>query len=165
MQSKHYRIMLTVNGRIREVEVEPRERLLDVLRYKLDYTGPKEGCGTGDCGACTVLLDGKPVVSCLVLAISANGKSITTVEGIAREGRLHPVQQAFVEYGAIQCGICTPGFVVNAVALLDEVPDPDEETTRYWLAGNLCRCTGYQKIIRAVKAAAQLMRQQPPQRA
>ncbi|MER3500049.1 MAG: hypothetical protein IMHGJWDQ_002025 [Candidatus Fervidibacter sp.] len=165
MQSKHYRIMLTVNGRIREVEVEPRERLLDVLRYKLDYTGPKEGCGTGDCGACTVLLDGKPVVSCLVLAISANGKSITTVEGIAREGRFHPVQQAFVEYGAIQCGICTPGFVVNAVALLDEVPDPDEETIRYWLAGNLCRCTGYQKIIRAVKAAAQLMRQQPPQRA
>ncbi len=165
MQSKHYRITLAVNGRIHEVEVEPRERLLDVLRYKLGYTGPKEGCGTGDCGACTVLLDGKPVVSCLVLAISANGKSITTVEGIAREGRLHPVQQAFVEYGAIQCGICTPGFVVNAVALLDEVPDPDEETIRYWLAGNLCRCTGYQKIIRAVKAAAQLMRQQPAQRA
>ncbi len=165
MQSKHYRITLAVNGRIHEVEVEPRERLLDVLRYKLGYTGPKEGCGTGDCGACTVLLDGKPVISCLVLAISANGKSITTVEGIAREGRLHPVQQAFVEYGAIQCGICTPGFVVNAVALLDEVPDPDEETIRYWLAGNLCRCTGYQKIIRAVKAAAQLMRQQPAQRA
>jgi carbon-monoxide dehydrogenase small subunit len=142
------------------LEVEPRERLIDVLRYKLGYTGVKEGCSTGDCGACTVLLDGKPVTSCLVLAISANGKSIVTVEGIAREGKLHPVQQAFVEHGAVQCGFCTPGFIVNSYALLNENLNPDIETIRYWLAGNLCRCTGYQKIIKAVLAAAEMMRQQ-----
>lgn len=160
MQRKRYRITLTVNGRDHEVEVEPRERLIDVLRYKLGYTGVKEGCGTGDCGACTILLDGKPVNSCLILAVSANGKSITTVEGIAQGGKLHPVQQAFAEYGAVQCGFCTPGFIVNSVALLNENPNPDVETIRYWLAGNLCRCTGYQKIIKAVMAAAEKMREQ-----
>jgi len=160
MDRKKHRITLTVNGRVHELEVEPRERLIDVLRYKLGYTGVKEGCGTGDCGACTVLLDGKPVNSCLVLAVSANGKSIVTVEGIAREGKLHPVQQAFVEHGAVQCGFCTPGFIVNAYALLNENPNPDVETIRYWLPGNLCRCTGYQKIIKAVLAAAEMMRQQ-----
>ncbi len=160
MNSKRYRITLTVNGRVHEVEVEPRERLLDVLRYKLGYTGVKESCGTGDCGSCTVLLNGKPVTSCLVLAVSANGKSITTVEGIAKDGQLHPVQRAFVEYGALQCGFCTPGFIVNSVALLNENPDPDEDTIRYWLAGNLCRCTGYQKIIQAVRAAAQMLKKQ-----
>ncbi len=160
MNSKRYRITLTVNGRVHEVEVEPRERLLDVLRYKLGYTGVKESCGTGDCGSCPVLLHGKPVTSCLVLAVSANGKSITTVEGIAKDGQLHPVQRAFVEYGALQCGFCTPGFIVNSVALLNENPDPDEDTIRYWLAGNLCRCTGYQKIIQAVRAAAQMLKKQ-----
>jgi len=160
MERKRHRISLTVNGRTHEVEVEPRERLIDVLRYKLGYTGVKEGCGTGECGACTILLDGKPVNSCLVLAVSANGKSITTVEGIAQGGKLHPVQQAFVEHGAVQCGFCTPGFIVNAVALLNENPNPDIDTIRYWLAGNLCRCTGYQKIIKAVLAAAEAMREQ-----
>jgi aerobic carbon-monoxide dehydrogenase small subunit len=160
MERKKHRITLTVNGLVYELEVEPRERLIDVLRYKLGYTGVKEGCGTGDCGACTVLLDGKPVTSCLVLAVSANGKSIVTVEGIARKGKLHPVQQAFVEHGAVQCGFCTPGFIVNSYALLNENPNPDIETIRYWLAGNLCRCTGYQKIIKAVLAAAEMMRQQ-----
>jgi carbon-monoxide dehydrogenase small subunit len=160
MERKKHRITLTVNGLVYELEVEPRERLIDVLRYKLGYTGVKEGCSTGDCGSCTVLLDGKPVTSCLVLAVSANGKSIVTVEGIAREGKLHPVQQAFVEHGAVQCGFCTPGFIVNSYALLNENPNPDVETIRYWLAGNLCRCTGYQKIIKAVLAAAEMMRQQ-----
>jgi carbon-monoxide dehydrogenase small subunit len=160
MERKKHRITLTVNGLVYELEVEPRERLIDVLRYKLGYTGVKEGCSTGDCGSCTVLLDGKPVTSCLVLAVSANGKSIVTVEGIAREGKLHPVQQAFFEHGAVQCGFCTPGFIVNSYALLNENPNPDIETIRYWLAGNLCRCTGYQKIIKAVLAAAEMMRQQ-----
>jgi carbon-monoxide dehydrogenase small subunit len=160
MERKKHRITLTVNGLVYELEVEPRERLIDVLRYKLGYTGVKEGCSTGDCGSCTVLLDGKPVTSCLVLAVSANGKSIVTVEGIAREGKLQPVQQAFVEHGAVQCGFCTPGFIVNSYALLNENPNPDIETIRYWLAGNLCRCTGYQKIIKAVLAAAEMMRQQ-----
>lgn len=160
MERKKHRITLTVNGRTHEVEVEPRERLLDVLRYKLGYTGTKEGCGTGECGACTVLLDGKPVNSCLVLAVSANGKRITTVEGIAQDGKIHPIQQAFVEHGAVQCGFCTPGFIVNAYALLEENQNPDSETIRYWLAGNLCRCTGYQKIIKAVLAAAETIRQE-----
>lgn len=159
MERKRYRITLTVNGRVHEVEVEPRERLLDVIRYKLGYTGTKEGCGTGDCGACTILLDGKPVNSCLILAISANGKSILTVEGIAQDGELHPVQRAFVEYGAVQCGFCTPGFIVNSYALLKENPNPNIDTICYWLAGNLCRCTGYQKIIKAVLAAAEMMRE------
>lgn len=160
MERKKHRITLTVNERTHEVEVEPRERLLDVLRYKLGYTGTKEGCGTGECGACTVLLDGKPVNSCLVLAVSANGKHITTVEGIAKDGKLHPIQRAFVEHGAVQCGFCTPGFIVNAYALLEENRNPDLETIRNWLAGNLCRCTGYQKIIKAVLAAAETMRQE-----
>jgi len=126
--------------------------------------GPKEGCGTGDCGACTVLLDGKPVTSCLVLAVSANGRTITTVEGIAQDGRLHPVQKAFIELGGLQCGICTPGFIVNAVALLQENPQPDEAFVRYWLAGNLCRCTGYHKIVQAVLTAAKEMASQPTRR-
>jgi len=160
MKKKQYRITLKVNGRIHELEVEPRERLLDVIRYKLRYTGTKECCGTGDCGACTILLDGKPVNSCLILAVSANGKSITTVEGIAKDGELHPIQRAFAEHGAVQCGFCTPGFIVNSYALLNENTNPDIDTIRYWLAGNLCRCTGYQKIIKAVLAAAEIMRQQ-----
>ncbi|MFN3652050.1 MAG: (2Fe-2S)-binding protein [Armatimonadota bacterium] len=147
-------ITLRVNGQPQPVEVEPRERLLDVLRYKLELTGAKEGCGTGDCGACTVLLDGEPVTSCLVLAASAADREITTVEGLARPGQLSELQQAFVRNTALQCGICIPGFLVNATALLRQNPDPSEEEIRYWLQGNLCRCTGYTKIFEAVLDAA-----------
>ena len=147
-------LTLKVNGQTYPVEVEGRERLLDVLRYKLDLTGAKEGCGTGDCGACTVLLDGEPVTSCLVLAATAAGKEITTVEGLARPGELSALQQAFVDKTALQCGVCIPGFLVNATALLRRNPNPTEEEVRYWLQGNLCRCTGYTKILEAVLAAA-----------
>lgn len=147
-------INLKVNGQTYPVEVEPRERLLDVVRYKLDLTGAKEGCGTGDCGACTVLLDGQPVTSCLVLAVTAAEREITTVEGLARPGELAALQQAFVDHTALQCGICIPGFLVNATALLRENPDPTEEDVRFWLQGNLCRCTGYAKIFTAVLEAA-----------
>ncbi len=152
---KTYPIELTVNGQKHSLEVEPRARLLDVVRDRLHITGPKEGCGTGDCGACTMLVDGKPVTSCLVLAVSANGSSITTVEGIGNAARLHPIQKAFVEHGGIQCGICTPGFIVMSKAFLDENPHPTEEDVRFGLAGNLCRCTGYDKIVEAVMAVAQ----------
>jgi carbon-monoxide dehydrogenase small subunit len=145
---------LRVNGQVFPVEVEPRERLLDVIRYKLDLTGPKEGCGTGDCGACTMLVDGQPVTTCLVLAVTAADKEIVTVEGLARPGELSALQAAFVEKTALQCGICIPGFLVNATALLQQNPDPTEEEIRYWLQGNLCRCTGYTKIFAAVLAAA-----------
>lgn len=147
-------INLRVNGQVYPVEVEPRERLLDVVRYKLDLTGPKEGCGTGDCGACTMLLDGEPVTTCLVLAVSAADKEIVTVEALARPGELSDLQRAFVERTALQCGICIPGFLVNATALLRENPEPTEEDVRYWLQGNLCRCTGYTKIFLAVLDAA-----------
>lgn len=147
-------INLKVNGQVYPVEVEPRERLLDVIRYKLDLTGPKEGCGTGDCGACTMLVDGQPVTTCLVLAVTAADKEIVTVEGLARPGELSELQQAFVEKTALQCGICIPGFLVNATALLRENPNPTEEEVRYWLQGNLCRCTGYTKIFAAVLDAA-----------
>jgi carbon-monoxide dehydrogenase small subunit len=147
-------INLRVNGQVYPVDVEARERLLDVVRYKLDLTGPKEGCGTGDCGACTMLLDGQPVTSCLVLAVSADEREITTVEGLARPGELSALQQAFVDKTALQCGICIPGFLVNATALLRENPNPTEEDARYWLQGNLCRCTGYTKIFQAVLEAA-----------
>ena len=147
-------INLKVNGQLYPVEVEPRERLLDVVRYKLDLTGPKEGCGTGDCGACTMLVDGQPVTTCLVLAISAHDREITTVEGLARPGELSALQQAFVDKTALQCGVCIPGFLVNATALLKENPNPTEEEIRYWLQGNLCRCTGYTKILEAVMEAA-----------
>ena len=148
-------IRLTVNGKPYDVEVEPRERLLDVLRYKVGLTGSKEGCGTGDCGACTVIVDGKRITSCLMLAVSAHDCEITTVEGVADNGHLHPVQKAFMEHGGLQCGICTPGFIVSSYALLKENPNPTEEEIRFNLAGNLCRCTGYVKIVEAVKAAAQ----------
>ena len=147
-------INLKVNGQVYPVEVEPRERLLDVVRYKLDLAGPKEGCGTGDCGACTMLLDGEPVTTCLVLAVSAHDREITTVEGLARPGELSALQRAFVEKTALQCGVCIPGFLVNATALLKENPNPTEEDIRYWLQGNLCRCTGYTKILEAVLEAA-----------
>jgi carbon-monoxide dehydrogenase small subunit len=147
-------VNLKVNGQPSPVDIEPRERLLDVLRYKLDLTGAKEGCGTGDCGACTVLLDGEPVTSCLVLAATAAGKEITTVEGLARPGELSALQKAFVDKTALQCGVCIPGFLVNATALLRRNPNPTEEDVRYWLQGNLCRCTGYTKILEAVLSVA-----------
>src|SRR5918999_1311718 len=129
-------INLKVNGQVYPVEVEPRERLLDVVRYKLNLTGPKEGCGTGDCGACTMLVDGEPVTTCLVLAVTAAGKEITTVEGLARPGELSDLQQAFVDHTALQCGICIPGFLVNATALLRENPTPTEAEVRLALQGN-----------------------------
>ncbi|MCS7224892.1 MAG: (2Fe-2S)-binding protein [Armatimonadetes bacterium] len=156
-------IVLTVNGRQYELAVEPRERLLDVLRYRLGLTGTKEGCSTGDCGACTVLLDGEPVTSCLVLAVSANGRAITTVEGIAEGGNLHPVQQAYALEGGLQCGICTPGFIVMSKALLDRDLDPSPRKVRYWLSGNLCRCTGYHKIVQSVLTAARMVRERASQ--
>ncbi len=147
----------TINGEPVEFLCEPHHTLLEVLRDELGLTGTKEGCGTGDCGACTVSLDGRLVCSCLVLGAEASGRSLGTIEGVAQGERLHPVQQKFLEHAALQCGVCTPGFIVAAKALLERNPDPSDEVTRYWLAGNLCRCTGYDKIIRSVlESAAEL---------
>lgn len=143
----------TVNGRVASVDVPPMTRLLDVLREDLRLTGPKEGCGEGECGACAVLIDGVAVNSCLVPVIQVEGATIVTVEGLATEGKLSAVQEAFVRHGAAQCGICTPGFLVTAHALLEKNPHPTREEARDALAGNLCRCTGYQKIIDAVTEA------------
>ena len=143
-----------INGEEVEFLCEPRQSLLECLRDVIGLTGTKEGCNDGNCGACTVLLDGRIVTSCLVLGVEAEGSRITTVEGIARDGRLDPIQQAFLEGAALQCGICTPGFIVAAKALLDENPRPSEHDIRLWLANNLCRCTGYDKIVRAVQTAA-----------
>jgi len=148
-------VQTEINGEVVEFLCEPRQSLLEVLRDDLSLTGCKEGCNNGNCGACTVLLDGRPVNSCLVLAVEAQAARIETVEGIAEQGQLDPVQQCFLEGAALQCGICTPGFIVAAKALLDKNPDPTEQEIRFALAGNLCRCTGYDKIIRAVQAAAQ----------
>ncbi len=148
-------ITLQVNGQDYDILVEGRTRLLDALRDQCDLTGTKEGCSTGDCGACTVLLDGKPITSCLTFAMAAQGHALTTIEGLAQNGRLHPVQEAFVEYGGLQCGICTPGMILSAKALLDENPAPSKEEIRLALAGNLCRCTGYQKIVEAVVKASE----------
>ena len=153
-------VKTTVNGEPAEFLCEPAETLLDALRDRLHLTGTKEGCGTGDCGACSVLLNGRLVPSCLVLAAEVGGQDILTVEGVATGDELHPVQQAFLEHAALQCGVCTPGFIVATKALLDHNPNPTEEEARYWLAGNLCRCTGYDKIIRAVMDAAEVMREQ-----
>ncbi|MYH57450.1 MAG: (2Fe-2S)-binding protein [Boseongicola sp. SB0675_bin_26] len=152
-------VSTTVNGDAREFLCDPRETLLDVLRDRLELTGAKEGCGTGDCGACTVVLDGRPVCSCLVLAAEAQGHEIGTVEGVSDGEDLHPLQRKFIEHAALQCGICTPGILVAAKALLERDPDPSETEVRYWLAGNLCRCTGYDKIVRAVLDAASEMRE------
>lgn len=152
-------VTTTVNGDEQTFVCDPRETLLDVLRDRLGLTGAKEGCGTGDCGACTVEIDGRPVCSCLVLGVEAAGKEIHTVEGIADGETLHPLQRKFIEHAALQCGICTPGILVAAKSLLAQEPDPTEEQVRYWLAGNLCRCTGYDKIIRAVMDAAAEMRE------
>ena len=148
-----------INGDEVEFLCDPRETLLDVLRDRLGLTGAKEGCGTGDCGACSVTVDGRLVCSCLMLGAEAEGKQIATVEGIAEGEALHPLQKKFIEYAALQCGICTPGILVAAKNLLEKTPDPTEEQVRYWLAGNLCRCTGYDKIIRAVMDTAAEMRE------
>jgi len=152
-------VTTTVNGDEVEFLADPRETLLDCLRDKLGMTGAKEGCGTGDCGACSVTVDGRLVCSCLVLGVEAQGKKIETVEGMAEGEKLHPLQRKFIEHAALQCGVCTPGILVAAKALLAQNPDPTEEEVRYWLAGNLCRCTGYDKIIRAVLDAAAEMRE------
>ncbi|WP_127112092.1 (2Fe-2S)-binding protein [Shimia sediminis] len=151
-------VTTTVNGDEAEFLCEPRETLLDCLRDKLHMTGAKEGCGTGDCGACSVTVDGRLVCSCLMLGVEAEGKEITTIEGMAEGDTLHPLQRKFIEHAALQCGVCTPGILVASKALLEKNPDPSEEELRYWLAGNLCRCTGYDKIIRAVMDAAAEMR-------
>ncbi|HET6472192.1 MAG TPA: (2Fe-2S)-binding protein [Pseudomonadales bacterium] len=151
-------VATTINGDAVEYVCQPRETLLEVLRNRLGLTGAKEGCGTGDCGACSVTLDGRLVCSCLVLGAEAQGRAVTTVEGLSTDGKLHPLQRKFIEHAALQCGICTPGFLVSAKALLDRNPDPSEEEIRYALAGNLCRCTGYDKIVRAVDAAAKELR-------
>ncbi len=147
-------IELKVNGESYDVAVEPRRTLLEVLREQLGLTGTKEGCDAGDCGTCTVLLDGKPVPSCLVLAIDAQGKDILTIEGLANGPELHPIQKAFVDYGAIQCGFCSPGMILTVKALLDRNPNPSEAEVRKAISGNLCRCTGYVKIIEATMMAA-----------
>ncbi|MEM6660043.1 MAG: (2Fe-2S)-binding protein [Pseudomonadota bacterium] len=152
-------VSTTVNGDAVEYLCDPRETLLDCLRDKLNLTGSKEGCGTGDCGACSVTVDGRLICSCLMLGAEAEGKEIETVEGIADGDVLHPLQKKMIEYAALQCGICTPGILVAAKSLLEKNPDPSEEETRYWLAGNLCRCTGYDKIIRAVMDTAADLRE------
>ena len=146
----------TINGEEVEFLCEPRQSLLEVLRETMGFMGSKEGCNNGNCGACNVILDGKLVNSCLVLAVEIEGSSLITIEGIAGQQGLHPLQQKFLEHAALQCGFCTPGFIVAAKALLDLNPQPDEAELRFWLAGNLCRCTGYDKIVRAVLDAAQV---------
>ena len=151
-------VTTSINGDPVEFLAAPEQTLVDVLREELDQTGTKEGCSTGDCGACSVLLNGRLVCACLVLAPELEGRSVTTVEGIAHGDELHPVQRKFLEHAALQCGVCTPGFIVAAKALLEHNPNPTETEARYWLAGNLCRCTGYDKIIKAVMNAAAEMR-------
>ena len=151
-------VTTTINGEPAEFLTEPQMALLDILRDEMHLTGSKEGCGSGDCGACSVIMDGRVVCSCLVLGVEAEGRDITTIEGIANGEDLHPVQRKFLEHAALQCGFCTPGLIVATKALLDRNPDPTETEARYWLAGNLCRCTGYDKIIRAVMDAAAEMR-------
>ncbi len=157
--AKKLHISTTINGEPEEFLCAPSDTMLDVLRNELDLTGAKEGCGSGDCGTCSITLDGTLVCSCLMLAAEAEGKEITTIEGMAEGETLHPLQQKFLEEAALQCGICTPGMLVAAKALLDENPDPTETEVRFWLAGNLCRCTGYDKIVRAVMDTAAEMRE------
>ena len=155
--SKHH-VTTTINGDAREFLCETQQTLLTILRDELGMTGTKEGCGTGDCGACSVTLDGRLVCACLVLGVEAQGKAIQTIEGMAQGESLHVLQRKFLEHAALQCGICTPGFLIAARSLLERNPDPSEEEVRFWLAGNLCRCTGYNKIIEAVLDAAREMR-------
>ncbi|MCB1510447.1 MAG: (2Fe-2S)-binding protein [Hyphomicrobiaceae bacterium] len=154
---KHH-VSFNLNGDPVEALCETEQTLLDVLRDELNMTGSKEGCATGDCGACSVTVDGRLVCSCLMLGVEANGKNVATIEGMAQGDHLHPLQQKFLEHAALQCGICTPGILVAAKNLLERNPDPTETEVRYWLAGNLCRCTGYDKIVRAVLDAAAEMR-------
>ena len=153
MPKQHVRT--TINGDAVELLCEPEQTLLDVLRDELHLTGSKEGCASGDCGACSVIMDGRLVCACLVLGAEAEGSDIETIEGMAKGEELHPIQEKFLEHHALQCGVCTPGFIVAAKALLDRHPNPTETEVRYWLAGNLCRCTGYDKIVRAVMDAAE----------
>ena len=162
MRRKRVPLILTVNGEERYLEVEPRQTLLEALREGLELTGARRGCEENFCGACTVLLDGAAVHSCSVLALQAQGRAVTTVEGMASGGKLHPLQQAFVEFGALQCGYCTPGMMLSALALLSEKPRPTEEEIRQSLVGNLCRCTGYVKIVQAIQAAAATMEGSAP---
>ena len=156
--AKKVHVTTTVNGDEYEYLAEAGQTLVDVLRNELELTGTKEGCSTGDCGACSVILDGELVCSCLVLAAETDGKSVETIEGMADRDDLHPLQRNFLELNGLQCGICTPGFLIAAKALLEKNPDPTETEARFWLAGNLCRCTGYDKIVRSVMAAAEEMR-------
>jgi len=149
------KVEFNLNGRRRRVDVEPNQLLLNLLREELGLTGTKYGCGIGVCGACTVLLDGEPVLSCLTLAVEVDGREVETIEGLGKGGRLDPLQEAFMEAGAIQCGFCTPGFIMTAKALLRENPEPTEREIREYLKGNLCRCTGYVNIVKAVKLAAE----------
>lgn len=156
--AKKVHVTTTVNGDEYEYLAEAGQTLVDVLRNELELTGTKEGCSTGDCGACSVIVDGELVCSCLVLAAETDGKAVETIEGMANGDELHPLQRNFLELNGLQCGICTPGFLVAAKALLERNPDPTETEARFWLAGNLCRCTGYDKIVRSVMAAAEEMR-------
>ena len=158
MPGKTY-VQSIINGEHTEFLCEPRQSLMEVLRDVIGLTGTKEGCNDGNCGACTVTLDGRIVTSCLVLAVEAEGKEVGTIEGIATGSTLHPIQQAFLENAALQCGICTPGFIVASKELLDQNPNPTEHEIRFWLANNLCRCTGYDKIVRAVQDAAKTMQE------
>ena len=153
-----YHVQTTINGDAVEFLCEPEQTLLDVLRDELYLTGSKEGCASGDCGACSVMLDDRLVCACLVMGAEVGGRTVETIEGMADGDELHPLQTKFLEHAALQCGVCTPGFLVAAKALLDKNPDPTETEIRYWLAGNLCRCTGYDKIVRAVMDAAEEMR-------
>jgi carbon-monoxide dehydrogenase small subunit len=155
MEPKTYELTMTVNGRGVIVDIEADELLVDVLRDRLDLIGTKIGCNEGECGACTIIMDGEPVLSCLIPALRAQGREITTIEGLSDGERLHPLQQAFVEHGAVQCGYCIPGFIMSAKALLDVNPHPNRDEIKEAIAGNLCRCTGYVKIIEAIEAVAQ----------
>lgn len=151
-------VVLEINGWTYEIPVEPRDLLVDVIRKKVGLNGTKKGCGQGDCGACTVLINGEPVLSCITLAIACQGKKITTIEGLAAaDGKLHPIQQSFVDHGAVQCGFCTPGMILTSKALLDKNPKPSEDEIKRGLAGNICRCTGYKKIVEAVSAVSKTM--------
>ena len=156
------KLLLTINGQVRELDAAPDRRAVDLLREELGLTGVKEGCGAGECGACTILVDGVARLACLLLAAQLPGRDITTIEGLARNGELHPLQQAFVEYGAVQCGFCSPGMILAAVELLRRNPTPSREDIRSGLSGNLCRCTGYHMIVDAVEAAARVLRQERP---
>ena len=152
-------VSFTLNGRLQELEVEPHELLLDVVRERLGLTGAKRSCDVEVCGACTLLVDGRPVSACTTLALEVRDRSVLTIEGLASDGKLHPLQEAFIEHGGFQCGFCTPGMILAAKALLDENPDPTEAELKHFMHGNICRCTGYKKIIESIMAAAKLLRE------